>query len=256
MDERTQGALMLAVGGVAVRLGLTDAALNYIRPTYRPLLVVAGVALVVLGVGALVRALRRPEDAAGPAVRDEAYGDVLADHDHSGHTRGEGPRVAWLLALPLFAILLIAPPPLGAFAANRQSGVVQSQQVAYPPLPPPQDGAVELTLGEYSVRALYDTAASLEGERVRLLGFVSEHLTGDRYLLTRFQIACCAADGTAISVEVRGDPQPRQAEQWLVVEGIWQPREGHVLGELTTDPPVIVADAVSPTVAPAEPYEY
>lgn len=312
---------MLAVGGIALRLALTDAALNYIRPTYRPLLAVAGVFLVALGGTALMKALRRPHDAhhrAGahegvPAVggiggADHAAGDspaeplvdeehppiglggggidhgsaALADHaaDGHGHDHGRGPRVAWLLAIPLFAVVLVAPPPLGSFAANRQSGVLQSTQTSYPPLPEPEDGAVPLTMGEYTVRALYDTGESLRGQRIRLTGFVSEVLRSrteapaggrgapdggrstsgeqlpDGYVLTRFALACCAADGTAIDVVVRGDTAPRLVDQWYEVEGTWEPRPDHVQGELTQDPPLLVAESVREIPQPSEPYEY
>lgn len=245
MEDRTQGALLLAVGGVAVRLGVTDAANNFIRPGYRWLLVVAGAALALLGLVALIRALR----ADAPASEAPA-------HDEHGHDHARGPRVAWFLTLPLFAILLVAPPPLGSFAASRQSGVVTTTATSFPPLPAAEDGAVPLTMGQYTVRALYDSEATLEGARVRLTGFVSEQLDAGAYHLTRFQLACCAADGTAISVEVRGDQAQRPVDQWFEVEGTWAAREGHVLGELTVDKPVLIAESVVPIAQPAEPYEY
>jgi hypothetical protein len=50
---------------------------------------------------------------------------VRYGRDQVGH-QPHGPRVAWLLALPPLALVLIAPPALGAFAASRQ-----------PTLPPP-----------------------------------------------------------------------------------------------------------------------
>ena len=271
---------MLAVGGIAVRLAVTGAALNYIRPIYVPLLGVAGALLVGLGGSALWRSLRRPdaarpqaEDAiaaasadhgtlalAGAAAEDGHDGrgsDGPDGHDGSGHghDHARGPRVAWLLALPLFAVVLVAPPALGSFAANRQSGVLQSTRTSYPPLPAPVDGAVPLQMGEYTVRALYDTEESLRGARVRLTGFVSEILP-DGYVLTRFALACCAADGTAIDVVVRGDPRPRAIDGWLEVEGVWEPRPGHVQGDLTLEPPLFEAETVTEIAQPAEPYEY
>ena len=42
VDERTQGALLLAVGGIAIRLGVTDAALAYVKPGVQPAAQVAG----------------------------------------------------------------------------------------------------------------------------------------------------------------------------------------------------------------------
>lgn len=247
MDGRTQGAVMLAVGGVIIRLGVTDAALTYIRPEYVPLQLIAGAILLVLGAVTLARALRAP---AGPV--DHADGD---DAHGAGHAHGEGgPRVAWMLAAPLFAILLIAPPPLGSFAANRQSGVIQSAASSYPPLPPATDGAVDLALGDYTVRALYDAERSLEDQRVRLTGFVSGTVDGG-WTLTRFALNCCAADGTAIDVEVVTDEPPPPVDTWVTVEGTWRNRAGHQIGDLTADPPLIVPDAVVIVDQPTEPYE-
>ncbi|CAN5406032.1 TIGR03943 family protein [soil metagenome] len=273
MDERTQGALLLAVGGVSVRLGLTDAALTYIRPEFVPLLVLAGAILLVFGGITLARGLREQgadsdagEDNTAPGDAELAEDklislthplmDQVPGHDH-GHDHGRGPRVAWMLAAPLFAILLIAPPPLGSFAANRQSGVIQTTASSFPPLPAAEDGAVPLTLGNYSVRALYDTEQSLAGERVRLTGFVTRHVEDGvgTWLLTRFAMSCCAADGTAISVEAVGDEPPPPVDQWVVVEGTWENRDDHEIGSLTADPPLLMIESVQYIDQPVQTYE-
>jgi uncharacterized repeat protein (TIGR03943 family) len=290
MDGRAQGALLLAVGGVAVRLGLSGAALNFIRPGYVPLLVVAGGVLLVLGAVTLRDALRDPAhhqvladgelphhhhddhadanaddhadaDAGDHADADQAdpgHAEVQAPapgHGHGhGHDHSRGPRVAWLLAAPLFAILLVAPPPLGSYAAARQSGVVRTAVASFPDLPPAEDGAVPLSLGDYAARALYDTERSLDGERVRLVGFASG-TAEEGWTLTRFAMSCCAADGTAIDVEVlEGGPLPA-LDQWVEVVGTWTPRPGHEVGELTADPPMIVAESVTLVPQPTQPYE-
>ncbi|HEV2870085.1 MAG TPA: TIGR03943 family protein, partial [Actinomycetota bacterium] len=96
-DRRTQAAMLLLVGGVALWLGLTDAALAYVRGALRPPLVASGVVLLGLALVAL-----RGRDPGG-------YG-----HDHGA------PRSGWLLALPVLVLLLVAPPALGSFAASRQ----------------------------------------------------------------------------------------------------------------------------------------
>jgi uncharacterized repeat protein (TIGR03943 family) len=244
MDGRAQGALLLAVGGVAARLGVTDAALAYVKPGQRPLLAAAGAVLLMLGAVTIRAALRAPQPAAHP---------VHPDHpDHEAHDHA--PGVAWLLVLVVLAVLLVAPPPLGAFAAGRQlagaSSPVRSTETNYPPLPAPVDGAVELPLLDFTIRALYDEKRSLEGQRVRMTGFVTPTATGG-YLLTRFLVGCCAADGTPVTVAVHGD-HARPADTWLQVEGVWRPTPDAA----PTDPPVLDVTEVVEVPPPAQPYEY
>jgi membrane protease YdiL (CAAX protease family) len=96
-DRRSQAAVLFFVGAMALYLGGSDAALAYVKAGLQPLLVASGVILVGLGVAAVLWYRR----------------------DQDGH-QPHGSRVAWLLALPPLALVLIAPPALGAFAASRQ----------------------------------------------------------------------------------------------------------------------------------------
>jgi uncharacterized repeat protein (TIGR03943 family) len=227
--------MLLLMGATALWLGLTDAALAYVRGALRPPLVASGVVLLVLAAVAL-------------------YG-----RDPGGHGHGHGaPRSGWLLALPVLVLLLVAPPALGSFAASRQAA--QATQGggptgAFPPLPEPVGGAVALPVSEFVTRALYDKDRSLAGVRVRLLGFAVPEEDGG-YLLTRFNLFCCAADGQAYQLAVHGDRTPRRADQWLVVEGRWQPQP--VFGEIAPSHvrPVLVADSVTPVRPPADRYEH
>ena len=199
-DRRSQAAVLFLVGAMALYLGGSDAALAYVKAGLQPLLLASGAVLVGLGGVAAVRQSR----------------DQNRDQSH-------GPGVAWLLALPPLALVLIAPPALGAFAASRQPVLAPptiqagpadqaagGDQAWIPPLIPNRDGAaVPLTLAEYVVRD-YDAPHTLAGVRVRLVGFVTPQRPGrDGYLLTRFAINCCAADATAYKVAVHGDPVPR-----------------------------------------------
>jgi uncharacterized repeat protein (TIGR03943 family) len=174
-------------------------------------------------------------------------------HDHHG-----APRSGWLLALPVLVLLLAAPPALGAFAASRQAGsAAQAGDPGgvFPPLPEPVGGAVPIPISEFVTRALYDKDRSLRGARVRLLGFAAPK-DGGGYLLTRFNLFCCAADGQAYQLEVRGDRSQRQADQWLVVEGRWLPQKVYNGIAPSGVRPVLIADSVTVVRPPADRYEH
>lgn len=252
MDQRTQGALLLAVGGVALRLGFSDEALAYVRPGLRPLLAVSGVVLAVLGAAAVLRAFRAE-------LRRGRQADEIAApaEDVHGHRHGHGPAVAWFLVLPVLSLLLVAPPPLGAFAANRGAEfAVVDTRTDYGPLPPELAGAVPLSLTDFVLRANYDDSRSLEGARVRLTGFVSDTSTGEGYQLSRFIVSCCAADARPVDVVLVDEKSPPPVDTWLEVEGTWRPRDVVEAGELPAGPPVLEVAASQPIEPPRQPYEY
>lgn len=230
-----QAMLLLAVAAISIRLGVTDAGLAYIKPSLQPWLVAAGGCVAVLGIHGLRRAYQRTSGDAG--------------HSHA-------PAVAWMLAVPLLTLLLVAPPALGSFAAARQGSAPPSAIAgAIAELPAPRDGAVDLALREYVLRATFDASESLDGVPVRLIGFVTPSENGDGYLLTRFVVNCCAADATAISIQVIGD-DIREPDTWLEIVGSWRPRPGNEPVAVGTEPPIIVAERVTAISPPAEPYEY
>lgn len=246
-DRRSQAALLLLVGAMALYLGGSDAALAYVKAGLQPLLLASGVVLVGLAVVAVLR----------------------HDRDQDGH-QPHGPRVAWLLALPPLALVLIAPPALGAFAASRQAvrppptiqtspaepAAASADSGLFPPLLPPSDGAaVPLTLAEYMVRD-YEEPHTLAGVRIRLVGFVTPQEPGrDGYLLTRFAINCCAADATAIKVTIHGDPVPRAPDTWLEVEGRWQQRTSDDPDQPSSETPLLLAESIRVIEQPSPPYE-
>jgi uncharacterized repeat protein (TIGR03943 family) len=101
----------------------------------------------------------------------------------------------------------------------------------YPPLPPAVDGAVEMHIADFTSRAVYDHQRQMEGVLVRLEGFVTPDPEGpgDTFLLTKFMLACCAADGLPVSVRAHGLSPIPAADTWLRVEGYWIPHTGDTL---------------------------
>lgn len=245
MTGQTQNAVALLVGVAALRLGLTDAHLRYVKPSLGPWLVVAGVLLVLLGATGLARRGR-------PSAEHEAA--LL--HDGETHAPDHGPSIAWLLTLPVLAIFLVSPAPLGAYAASRSTTRLEAPKAKFPALQDEVDGAVPLTLREFNLRTFFDESRALDGKVVRLTGFATPH-GKDEVFLTRFILSCCAADGRPIKVRLVGLPAPRPpADQWLEVEGTWAPpntdRQTDALLGAAAD---LVVTSVRQIPAPAQTYE-
>jgi uncharacterized repeat protein (TIGR03943 family) len=233
-----QSVLLIMVGAAVLRISTSDIYLRYVKEGLRPFLLAAGAALLVLGV---VSAVRDGLLRAGGAAADEE------GHDH-GHSHGGGPAVAWLLCLPVFAIFLVAPPALGSYAAGRDAGsVARPTESEFPPLPP--GDPVSMPLQEFSIRGVWDQGRTLTGRRVQLIGFASPGRAGTWYL-TRMTLNCCAADASAIKVEVRGRAAPKP-DTWVRVTGRWVD-EGEPPGDGVI--PVIQADELQQIPPPRDPY--
>lgn len=225
MNQQAQTLLLVVVGAFAIRLGWTDEHLIYVREWVRWPLIAAGAVLLVLAAG-LLRSQRQEQSA---------------------------PRTAWLLFAPFVVLLLVSPPPLGAdFAERTASTPYRDPGRAVSGLRPLPDGdPVGLDVADFYVRARYDDGASLVGRRVRLTGFVSHDPDGGWYV-TRFQIACCAADAVAVRVRVDGSEWSPARDVWVDVVGTWVEGSGVTRRSAV---PAIEADSVEPTDVPRNPYE-
>ena len=239
-DERTRSLLLAVLGVTAAWLWWSGAALNFVRPSLQPYLLAGGVVLVLLG-------LLPPLGLLGRRPPRHTDGDL--------HQHGQA-RVGWLLLAPVLVVVLVQPSALGADAVSSRSAVPGGGDGAYAPLAPPERGAVTMTMAELVTRALRDPGRSLEGVRVRVVGFAAPGDDAQGYRLTRFVIFCCAADAEALQVVVRGDGVKRPPDQWLEVEGRWQPAPVAGADEEDPPPPVLTAEAVRPIAQPRQPYEY
>ncbi|GAA2684139.1 TIGR03943 family protein [Nonomuraea recticatena] len=226
MNRMSQNLVLMLLGGALLRISaFSTTYVNYVKPGFRPFLIAAGLVIFAIGLLGLVRR--------------------SAEHHH-------GPRVAWLLCLPVFAVFLIAPPALGSFAAARSEAPPPPQVLdAYAPLQ--AAGATEMKMSEFIGRVFSDSNQTLKDRTVKLTGFVTPSRKKGQWFVTRMQLACCAADAYALKVIVRGVPQPAP-DSWVMVTGTWVPTEvddnatGIVYAELD-------ATAVEKVEAPSEPYE-
>lgn len=224
------GTLTALVGLLTIRLTVDGSFQRYVRTSMRPWLLIAGVALLALGIVAIV-----------VGIRTAGGIDDHADDDH-------GIGVGWLLLVPVVALLLVAPPTLGSFGVNRSTAVrVTSGRSSLPPLA--ESGQpIAMSLQEFTERSFDHGGASMRGRIISLTGFVADGASAASFRLARYQISCCAADAAAAVVRIvgfSGSPPPR--DQWLTVTGRVSPVEG--------DDPVLTATALRDITAPEDPYE-
>ncbi|WP_436762960.1 TIGR03943 family putative permease subunit [Streptosporangium sp. V21-05] len=267
MNRVTQNLVLTLLGCAVLRISaFSTTYLNYVKPGFRPFLIGAGAVLVVLGLIGLFQATRarataakeaayeHPREHDRPAESEHGPGNSDGDTGGDGHDHAHGgPRVAWLLCLPVFAIFLIAPPALGSFAASRDDTPPPRDRTLGSFTPLPGTGAVEMTVGDFIGRAWDDDKKSLTGREVKLTGFVSPSKKKGQWYVTRMQIACCAADAFPLKVAVRGLQAP-PADTWVEVTGTWIPQ---TFGKMTTGViyPQLTGKSLTRVEAPDEQYE-
>ncbi|GAA3387878.1 TIGR03943 family putative permease subunit [Cryptosporangium minutisporangium] len=257
MNREAQSIVLLLIGGALLRITVfSDVYLRYVKPGLRWYLVAAGVVLVVAAVITLWRELfgnsAPPVEANAASESSEASESNEADDGH-GHAHHGGPRVAWLLLLPVLTIFLIGPPSLGSYAADKQGATaVQQPSSDLPPLP--AGDPVTISVLDYVTRAIWENGASLRGREARLTGFVTVGPDGTAYL-TRIVLSCCAADGRPLKVALAGvQPATLERDAWITVVGGYDPAR-------RTDPvsreavPTIAVRTLTRIEPPAEPYD-
>lgn len=241
MKREVQGALLAFLGAGLARVSLSDMYLRYVKAGMRPFLIATALLLIVLGAWLIIDALRGRQD---------------EGHEH------DRMRAAWLLTLPVFTMILIAPPALGAYSAAREQSTVAApaQGFTFPPLPP--GDPVTLTLETFSGRAIWGPPGDLEGRRVQLTGFVTPVPKGQvptdlpaetqaSWWLTRLKLTCCAADAVAYKI-LAVDAVPLPADTWVEVTGTWMPGGGR---DSATAIPWLRVESVRKVPAPTNPYE-
>jgi uncharacterized repeat protein (TIGR03943 family) len=231
VSTQTQAFVLLLLGGALLRLATTDALLRYVRPVAAPWVLLAGAAMVALALWSLLPSSRRTD------------GVEPDEHGHHGAS-----RAAWLLLAPVVAIIVVAPPALGAYSARRLPvSAIEAPSRHVSPLT--GSDPVRLSLLDYYSRAAFDGGRTLTGHRIALTGFMLRSEPGG-FQMARLVITCCAADAQPVVVSVRTPAVAPHRETWVTVTGTFG---GMSLSDATV--PVLHADAVTPVRSPADPYD-
>jgi putative membrane protein len=275
VNRQAQAAVLFLVGAAVLHASVTDLYLRYVKAGLRPLLLAAGVVLIVTALATVWYEMREhrkasadrsgdehghgpvdtaanTETAADTGAHEPAHERGLADGHGHGHGHGHRePRVSWLLVLPLLALILVAPPALGSYSAMRTGTALQAP-FGYAELP--AGDPVPLGLVDYAGRAAYGHGRSLGGRQVRITGFVALDSAGAPYLV-RMALNCCAADAQPVKVGLSGRiPPVLRPDTWLQVTGRYTARR-------TTDPvnggviPYLEVSTAKPVPAPHDPYD-
>lgn len=203
MNRETENALLLLLGLVTAIITVTGVYTRYVKPSLLPWLTAVAVLLLILAISAIIRDQRRSED----------------HHDeHGGHVHQRG--IGWLIVIPVVMLAFATPPALGAKSAV--TAVTLSPNELRQPFPPlPAGRAPEVSLKQVMKRVAEDSAGTLYGRTITLVGFIDRN--GSTVDLARVLIFCCVADAQLARVHLRGPEAAKAADYpadtWIRVEG-------------------------------------
>jgi len=288
MNRETQSIVVMLFGGVLVGITTSGRFTSYVKPGFGPLLLTAGIVLLVIGLLSLgqtvISEVRRARRRAGGAPADGAPGDGDPGDsiDAHGHSH-QGSRAPWLILAPVLVLLLVAPTALGADAVSRNagsqaiagldaapsavrsydgyafndgSGSVQDSKgrrtMQFDPLPAGADPVISLK--DFVMRTLYEAEPLITTTPVTLVGFVAPAGDGFHggYTLARLTISCCAADASPIRVHIDGNA-PFPVNSWVAVVGT-------AVDGSATDAnnfvPTVTVSSLQQVRQPSDPYEH
>jgi uncharacterized repeat protein (TIGR03943 family) len=224
-------------GGFLGWLALSGEYRLYLRPVMIWTIAPAAAFLIGLAIWKVISAIRsRPSTTAVSEPVDEGR------HEADRHSIS----LPWLLLVPCLIIAIIGPTSLGSFgAAAAPPPAVEVPTGGYPPLPP--GDPLELPIQVYVDRASFGGAATLQGRRFTIIGFVSPG-SDKAWYLTRLLIRCCVADALPVQVRAVGAPAEKP-DQWVRVTGSYLSSEIDHTARLQVE-------KVEPVPQPKDPYVY
>jgi uncharacterized repeat protein (TIGR03943 family) len=236
MSRDTENSLLLLVGLSVGIIAVTGTYTRYVKPGQLPWLLAAAVFIIALAASAIIRDFRHDK----------------GDRQPTGHTHRSA--VVWLVALPIVVLGFITPPPIGPRAVNTTTVTEVSTDVLRYPFPPlPAERAPRFSLPELLTRVNLDTAGTLDGRTITVIGFTLKE--PDHVDLGVVHIICCAADARLLRIRLTGPASAQAAEQpdqtWLSAEGIVRKETSDGVGRPR---PVLEVSNVVPIPPPANPY--
>lgn len=254
VTRETQATILLVLGLVVGRLTMQGGYQSYVKSGLFWPLLLSAVVLVAVGGWSMWASHR---DNRARAEHDEDRIDVVPDaHDLAGVHAHHRERVGWILLAPIAVLLLVAPAPLGAFAAQRDTAnrtASTEPTASFSPLPDARDGAVDLTFQQTLVRTYYDDPDAIMDVPLRLVGFVDQTDDPATFRLTRFVVGCCAADGTPIALLVETDQPVPDEDTWVEAVVTWT---GGFVEDGPSRLPVMELQSLVEVEQPSQPYEY
>ena len=257
-------ALVCALVGVClVRLVTTGHYKRYVRVGMGPILMISGFVLILAAAVTWWSSRRGRSDShehdhdhehehEHEHDHEHDHEHEHDDHEHDDHEHDEHGRIAvgWLLLVPVLTVFAIAPPGLGSFALSRALSSTSVQQGSGSFADLTGTDPVGMLLKEFDERAFDRAGVSFAGVPVSVVGFVAKAPQGDGFIVARFQIACCAADGRANLAHVTGYAGTvPPVDSWVQITGSFHAGAG------PQQAPLLVAATVTPIAQPSDPYE-
>jgi len=213
----------------------------YIHQRFMPLTVLSVIVLLVIGVIVF---------RSGRSAGHHEHHDHDDEHHHKHHISRWGLVMA---LLPLLVGVLIPPKPLTSDAITGK-GFSSAAPVAS------GDSVVQFgqasdernILDWHRLFSSPDALGAVLGQSANVIGFVyhDPRLKEGQFLVSRFTVICCAADGFAIGMVVNWpESASLPADQWIKVKGVVQSIQ---LGDQKW--PLIEATSVEPIQIPDQPY--